>query len=66
MNLIRCSKEAYARCGLREQCGPLEEACFAQGSECDKYNETIAALLEYRESLRKEAEHDSEESNPIT
>lgn len=55
MTLKRCSREAHIRCPLRAWCDPPGEACYAQGSDCDKYNETIDFLLKYRENLRKEA-----------
>lgn len=37
----RCDPRAYARCPDRERCGPNIHAYFAEGSECDKFNQKI-------------------------
>ena len=38
----RCSKEAFARCPDSRHCGRREEATFAEGSECDQFNQQVA------------------------
>lgn len=37
----RCSKKAYARCPYRHLCGPIEEACFTDDSDCAKFNRLV-------------------------
>lgn len=37
----RCSKEAFARCPTRHLCGTRDEATFAEGSDCDKFNQAV-------------------------
>ena len=37
----RCDPRAYARCPDRERCGLNINAYFAEGSECDKFNQKI-------------------------
>lgn len=37
----RCSKKAYARCPYRHLCGPIEEAVFADDSDCAKFNREV-------------------------
>ena len=39
--MLKCSKEAFAACPDRKGCSCLEEAVFAEGSECDKFNRQI-------------------------
>lgn len=40
--MLRCSKEAFAKCPTRALCGVPEEASFAEGSECDLFNRRVA------------------------
>lgn len=37
----RCSEFAYAMCPDRAHCGSREDACFADGSECDTFNQSL-------------------------
>lgn len=39
--MLKCSKEAFATCPDRHCCGRIEEATFAEGSDCDKFNQQI-------------------------
>lgn len=39
--MLKCSKEAFAACPDRKNCGCIEEAIFAEGSECDEFNRKI-------------------------
>lgn len=39
--MLRCSKEAFARCPTRHLCGSREEATFMEGSDCDKFNQAV-------------------------
>lgn len=41
--MLRCSKEAFAACPDRKNCGCIEEAIFAEGSECDEFNRKIGS-----------------------
>lgn len=41
--MLKCSKEAFAACPDRKGCGIIEEAVFAEGSECDKFNRQIGS-----------------------
>ena len=40
--MLRCSKEAFAKCPTRHLCGSPEEATFAENSECAKFNALVA------------------------
>ena len=40
--MLRCSPEAFAKCPTRHICGKIEEATFAEGSECDRFNQSVA------------------------
>lgn len=42
----RCSDFAYAMCPDRYICGSLEDAVFAEGSECDEYNQAQESVAE--------------------
>ena len=42
--MLRCSKEAFAKCPTRHLCGSLEEATFAENSECARFNAKILEL----------------------
>lgn len=39
----RCDPRAFSKCPCREFCGDASEAVFADGSECDKFNEQALA-----------------------
>ena len=39
---MRCSSEAFAQCPTRALCGSPQEATFAEGSECDRFNQEVA------------------------
>ena len=54
MNILLCSKEAMAACPDKGICERLGEARFAEGSECHKFNEEIAAGASPRPTIRKE------------
>lgn len=41
MPWIKCSKEAYERCPHTSPCGNFEDAFFLDGSDCDKFNQSI-------------------------
>lgn len=41
--MLRCSKEAFARCPTHHLCGRREDATFMEGSECDKFNQQVAS-----------------------
>lgn len=40
--MMRCSPEAFAQCPTRALCGSPQEATFAEGSECDRFNQEVA------------------------
>lgn len=42
MELLRCSEEAFARCPSREICGNIQDAMFMEGSDCDRFNRSVA------------------------
>ena len=37
----KCSPQAFAKCPTRHLCGTPEDATFADGSECDKFNQQV-------------------------
>lgn len=39
--IIKCHPRAYAQCPHRHLCCSLNDADFAEGSECDKFNQKI-------------------------
>lgn len=39
--MLRCNKEAFAKCPTRHLCGNIDEATFVEGSECDEFNRQI-------------------------
>ena len=39
--MIRCSDKAYAMCPDRNLCGQSEDAAFADGSDCAKFNREV-------------------------
>ena len=42
--MMICSKEAFARCPTAHLCGSREQATFAEGSECDKFNQAAKSM----------------------
>ena len=36
--MLRCSKEAFARCPTAVLCGMREQSTFVEGSECHRFN----------------------------
>ena len=42
--MLRCSPEAFAKCPTRHICGSIQEATFTEGSECDLFNQSVAAM----------------------
>ena len=36
--MLRCSKEAYAKCPSAGSCGLREQSTFVEGSECHRFN----------------------------
>ncbi len=41
--MLRCSPKAYAKCPDRHLCGPIEDATFAEDSECATFNQKVEA-----------------------
>ena len=39
--MLRCSPEAFAKCQTRHICGKIEDATFMEGSECDRFNQSV-------------------------
>ena len=39
--MMKCDPKAFAKCPTRHLCGTPEDATFADGSECDKFNQKI-------------------------
>ena len=39
--VIKCSPRVYKKCPDRKYCGSVQEACFVEGSECDKFQQKI-------------------------
>ena len=39
--MMNCDPKAFAKCPTRHLCGTPEDATFANGSECDKFNQQI-------------------------
>ena len=42
--MLRCSPKAFAKCQTRHICGKIEEATFTEGSECDRFNQSVADM----------------------
>ena len=42
--MLKCRKEAFAKCPTRHLCGSQDEATFAEGSDCDKFNQWVMGL----------------------
>ena len=40
-NLIRCDPRVYAKCPTRKVCGQVGQAEYFEGSDCDKFAETV-------------------------
>lgn len=41
MAWIKCTEEAYKKCPFSNPCGDAENAFFMDGSDCDKFNQSI-------------------------
>ena len=41
MAWIKCTEEAYKKCPFSKSCGDAENAFFMDGSDCDKFNQSI-------------------------
>ncbi len=41
MAWIKCTEEAYKKCPFSKPCGDAENAIFMDGSDCDKFNQSI-------------------------
>ena len=41
MPWIKCTEEAYKKCPFSKPCGDAENAIFMDGSDCDKFNQSI-------------------------
>lgn len=41
MAWIKCTEEAYKKCPFSSTCGDAENAIFMDGSDCDKFNQSI-------------------------
>ena len=41
MGWIKCSKEAYEKCPYASRCASFGDAFFLDGSDCDKFNQSI-------------------------
>lgn len=41
MAWIKCTEEAYKKCPFSNTCGDAENAFFMDGSDCDKFNQSI-------------------------
>lgn len=39
--MIKCSKEAFEKCPYHNLCGDAENAFFMDGSDCDKFNQSL-------------------------
>ena len=39
----KCDPRAYAACAYKSDCGPLGEAQYADGSECEQFNEEMVS-----------------------
>ena len=44
----RCSEKAYSMCPVREACGPIEDAVFQNGSNCQIFNDSINGIVDLR------------------
>lgn len=42
--MLKCSKEAFARCPFVRSCGSLDKAIFLEGSDCDRFNQEVVKL----------------------
>lgn len=41
MPWIKCTEDAYKKCPFSTTCGDVENAIFMEGSDCDKFNQSI-------------------------
>lgn len=41
MAWIKCTEEAYKKCPFSNTCGDAENAIFMDGSDCDKFNQSL-------------------------
>lgn len=41
--MLRCSSKAYAQCPDHHLCGSIEDATFAEDSECAAFNQEVEA-----------------------
>ena len=39
--VVKCDPKAFAKCPTRHLCGTPEDATFAPGSDCDKFNQHV-------------------------
>ena len=39
--MVKCDPKAFAKCPTRHLCGTPEDATFAPGSDCDKFNQRV-------------------------
>ena len=47
--MLKCSPEAFAKCPTRHFCGVRhDDATFAEGSDCDKFNQEVLAAPKTR------------------
>lgn len=50
--MLKCSPEAFAKCPTRHLCGVRhDDATFAEGSDCDKFNQEVLAAPKTRADL---------------
>ena len=42
--MLRCSRAAYEKCPHRAGCGPITDATYYEGSQCDEFNDRINGL----------------------
>lgn len=50
--MMRCSPEAFAKCPTSHLCGSLAGATFAEGSECDTFNNKIYEIQTNADRIR--------------
>ena len=51
--MMKCDPRAFAQCPTRDLCGTPEDATFADGSDCDKFNhEVLSRPITYGDGLR--------------
>ena len=57
--MIKCDPRAYAKCPDKERCDSLQDACFCEGSECDKFNDEVKGNREMFEKIERFLEENS-------